>query len=68
METAAALALVQGILALVPAALSTYGEIRGTLDAKTQADVDALIAQIKPEALAAVAQAEADLDTAARAS
>jgi hypothetical protein len=64
MEAAAALAMVQGILTLVPSALSAYAEIKGGLDAKTQAEVDALIAQIKPLALAAEAQAVADLDAA----
>lgn len=58
--------LIQGILSLVPSALSAYAEIRGDLDAQTQAQVDALIAQIKPQALAAVQQAEADLDAAAK--
>jgi len=64
MGTAATLALVQGILALVPSALSTYTEIRSEIDAKTQAEVDAMIAAIKPQALAAVAQLEKDVKTA----
>lgn len=62
MET---LAIIQGILALTPAALTAYAQIKGTLDAQTQADVDALIAQIKPLALAAEQQAIADLSAAA---
>ena len=57
--------LIQGILAMVPAALQAYAEIKGTLDAQTQADVDALIAQIKPQALAAEQQAVTDLNAAA---
>lgn len=57
--------LIQGLLALVPSALTAYAEIRGTLDAQTQAQVDALIAQIKPLALAAEAQAVADLQAVA---
>lgn len=61
MGTAAALALVQGILGLVPSALATYAEIRSELDAQTQAQIDAMIAAIKPQALAAVAQLEADV-------
>ncbi len=59
------LAMIQAILALAPQALAAYNELRSTLDADTQAEVDALIAQIRPLALAAEEQAVEHLRAAA---
>ena len=60
-----AIEVIQGLLSLMGPALNAYAEIRGTLDADTQAEVDALIAQIRSAALVAEAQAETDLRNAA---
>ena len=63
MET---VALLTGLLQLVPTAFSTYASIRGDLSTEDQAALDALIDAAKAAALASVATADAALDAAAK--
>lgn len=59
-------ALITGILQLVPAAFSTYANIRADLSTEDQAQLDALVDAAKAAALASVATADAALDAAAK--
>lgn len=66
MEAATTLALIQAILALVPTAVTAYGEIKGDLSATTQAEVDAAIASAKVSLASLASQVDADLDAASK--
>lgn len=66
MPAAATIALIQSILALVPTAIEAYGEIRSDLNATTQAEIDAAIAQAKASLATLAAQTDADLDQASQ--
>jgi hypothetical protein len=60
-------ALILAALQLAPAAMQAYAQMRSSMSATDQATLDANIAQIKEAALAAEAQAVADLEAAAKA-